>query len=253
MLFSDRLRVDAAQTAKVIQPNESKNLLTKTQHFALVDAVNFGSRNACNVHDGGKRDGEKTAADAEKQSLDTREGERSAKLNRGAPAFLRRNVNSALETVEYGANDIHERFSKGVKNALIEIRVLAGKFESHILAALLGNVADDAGKTPEELFDRHHAYFQDALVKLVEDASLKRHGVSKFRPQGIAGMLLVEFGKRAIEHGLSDDQFAHKIHNRIDAGCVHTKGAFSNRSGGGTRVSSLRCGAGFRCLCGANN
>jgi len=54
-------------------------------------------------HDGGKRDGEKTAADAEKQGLDTREGERSAKLNRGAPAFLRGNVNGALEAVEDGA------------------------------------------------------------------------------------------------------------------------------------------------------
>jgi len=87
MFFSDRLRVDAAQTAKVIQANESKNLLAKTQNFTLVDAVNFGSGDAGNFHDGGKRDGEKTAADAEKQGLDTREGERSAKLNRGARPF----------------------------------------------------------------------------------------------------------------------------------------------------------------------
>ncbi len=89
MFLSNRLCVDAAQTAKMVQPDESENLLAKTQHFALVDAVNFGSGNAGNFHDGGKRDGEKTAADAEKQSLDTREGERNAKLNRGAPAFLR--------------------------------------------------------------------------------------------------------------------------------------------------------------------
>src|SRR5260370_8666227 len=85
MFLSNRLCVDAAQTAKMVQPDESENLLAKTQHFALVDAVNFGSGNAGNFPDGGKRDGEKTAAAPAKQSLDTRAGERNATLHPRAP------------------------------------------------------------------------------------------------------------------------------------------------------------------------
>jgi len=85
--------------------------------------------------------------------------DRAASWLAGGQTFI-----SGLNAMVHGvANQMHERFSKGIENALIEICVLAGKFESHILAALLGNIADDAGKTPEELFDRHHAYFNTHL------------------------------------------------------------------------------------------
>src|SRR5438445_1849863 len=104
------------------------------------------------------------------------------------------------------ADKMHERFGESVKNALIEVGVLASKFQGHILATLLGNVANDARETPEELLDRHHADFQNALMKLIKNTGLKCHGVCKFGAQGIAGVLLVKLGKRAIEHGLSDDQ-----------------------------------------------
>jgi hypothetical protein len=124
---------------------------------------------------------------------------------------------------------MHERFGKSIENALIEIGVLARKFQSDILATLLGNIADDAGETPEELFDGNHADFQDAFVKLIENTGLKRHGVGKFGTQGIAGVPFVELGKRTIEHRLPDDQFADKVHDRIDAGGIHAKGAFGNR------------------------
>src|SRR5467141_488790 len=100
---------------------------------------------------------------------------------------------------------MHQRFGKSIENALIEIGVLARKIQSHILAALLGNVADDARETAEELFDGHHADFKNALVQFIQDAGLKRHGVSKFGAQGIASMLLVKLGQRAIEHRLSDN------------------------------------------------
>src|SRR5882762_1200027 len=342
MFLSNRLGIDGAQTAKVIQANESKNLVAKTQHFTLVDAVNLGVRNACDFHDRGERNGEKTAADAEQQSLNTRKSEWRTKLNRCAAVFFRRNVNGPLEPVEDGPNDIHanatarncrpfgsgaesrfekmieqfligqalgfcgfqdsffnglrpqmsgvdatavvtdfnddlsalvigveihgtasglagsealvgwfdtmvngvademhERFGKSIKNALIEIGVLARKTQSHILAALLGNVADDARETPEELLDGNHANFQDALVKLIKDAGLKCHGIREFGAQGITGVLLIEFGKRAIEHGLSDDQFADKVHNRIDAGGVHAERAFGNRGCGGAGSTGI--------------
>jgi len=75
------------------------------------------------------------------------------------------------------------------------------------LAALLGNIADDARETTKELLDGNHANFQDALVKLIKDAGLKCHGIREFGAQWITGVLLIEFGKCSIEHRLSDDQF----------------------------------------------
>src|SRR5260370_31371749 len=113
---------------------------------------------------------------------------------------------------------MHRRDGMSIGNALMESGILARKFQSDILAALLGNIADDAGETAEELFDGNHADFQDAFVKLIENTGLKSHGVGKFGTQGIAGVLLVELGKRPIEHGLSDDQFAATGTARIDAG-----------------------------------
>ena len=80
----------------MIQPNESENLVAKTQHFALVYAVNFGIHNASDFHNRGERDGKKTAADAEQQSLNASEGERRTKSNCCAATFLRRNVNGSL-------------------------------------------------------------------------------------------------------------------------------------------------------------
>ena len=143
------------------------------------------------------------------------------------------------------ADKMHERFGESVKNALIEVGVLASKFQGHILATLLGNVANDARETPEELLDRHHADFQNALMKLIKNTGLKGHGVCKFGTQGIAGVLLVKLGKRAIEHGLSDDQFADKVHDRIDTRGIHAQRAFSNRGCGRTGSIGVGCCAAF--------
>ena len=44
---------------------------------------------------------------------------------------------------------MHERFRKCVKNTFVEIGVLAREFKSHVLAALLGDVADEPGEASE--------------------------------------------------------------------------------------------------------
>src|SRR5262249_10144519 len=61
------------------------------------------------------------------------------------------------------ADHVHERLGEGVEDAFVEIGVLAGQFESDVLAALFGYVADDAGKATEKLLDRDHADLQHAL------------------------------------------------------------------------------------------
>jgi len=88
MLLSNGLSVNAAQTAEVIQANESENLIGGGAHFTLVDAVNLWIHDARDFDHGREWHSEKTAANTEKQSLDTRKSQRRAKLNGGAAAFL---------------------------------------------------------------------------------------------------------------------------------------------------------------------
>src|SRR5207253_8876064 len=103
------------------------------------------------------------------------------------------------------ADKMHERFGESVKNALIEVGVLASKFQGHILATLLGNVANDARETPEELLDRHHADFQNAPMKLIKNTGLKGHGGCKLGVRGTAGLPLGTIRKRLFEDGSSSD------------------------------------------------
>ena len=86
MLLSSRLCVDAAQTAKMVQPDKGKNLFTKAQHFTLVHPMNLWIGDARNLHYGRERYGEKTASYAEEQGLNTCKSKRRAKLNRGTAA-----------------------------------------------------------------------------------------------------------------------------------------------------------------------
>ena len=108
---------------------------------------------------------------------------------------------------------------------------------------MLGDVADDAREAAEKLFDGHHSNLQDAFVKLVEDARLKSHGVRKLRAQRIAGVFLVEFREGTIEHGLTDDQFAHQVHHGINTGGIHAERALGDRRS--RRAASAR----RRCVC----
>ena len=98
--------------------------------------------------------------------------DRAARGLAGGDAFF-----GVLDAVVDGvANEVHQRLGERVENALVEISVLAGEFESHVLAALLGDVANERGKAAEELFDGHHANLQDAFVKFVEHTRLKSRG-----------------------------------------------------------------------------
>ncbi len=92
------------------------------------------------------------------------------------------------------------RFGKSIENALVEISVFASEFESNVFPAMLGNVAHHARETTEKLFDRNHANFKYRLVQFIEHARLEREGVNQFCADWIARMLLIEFGKRAVEH-----------------------------------------------------
>src|SRR5260370_6358082 len=127
------------------------------------------------------------------------------------------------------SNEMHEGLGKRVKDALVEIGVLPGDFQRDILAALLGDIAKEARETAEELLDGHHSNLEHALVKLIENARLKGNGIGELCAHRITSMPLVEFGERAIEHGPPHDQFSAEIHDTIDAGGLHSKGALAYR------------------------
>ena len=79
--------LDRMNAIELVEADERKNLIAEAENLALVDFVNFLILNAGDFDDGGKRNGEEAAADAEEQRLDAGEGERNAKLDGGALVF----------------------------------------------------------------------------------------------------------------------------------------------------------------------
>src|SRR5260221_14584851 len=79
--------------------------------------------------------------------------------NRAASAFAGGDtVFAGFDAVIDGiANQVSHGFGEGVENALIEVGVLSGELQGAIFSAMLGNVANHAGKTTEKLFNRNHS------------------------------------------------------------------------------------------------
>jgi hypothetical protein len=136
------------------------------------------------------------------------------------------------------AHEMHERLAERVQNALVEISVLAGKFQGDVLAALFGDVAYHARKAAEELLNGHHANLEDAFVEFIENARLESESVRQLCADGIASVTLVKLGQGAVEHGLANNQFADKIHDSVNASGIDAKRAFGNC--GGSRSSGAR-------------
>jgi hypothetical protein len=111
-----------------------------------------------------------------------------------------------LDAVVYGvAHEMHKRLVERVEDALVEIGVFTRNVQGHVLAALFGDVAHDARKAAEELLDRNHADFQDALVQFIQHTGLEAEGLGQLCANRIAGMAAVKLGKSSVEHGFADD------------------------------------------------
>jgi hypothetical protein len=96
MFLFRRLGVDGAKPAKVLETDEREDLVAELEHFALIDAMDFLIVDPGNLHDRGKRDGEKAATNAEKQRLNAGERQRGAKLKGCAARPLRGDLDCAF-------------------------------------------------------------------------------------------------------------------------------------------------------------
>src|SRR5215831_714167 len=96
-----------------MQTHQRENLVAEAQNFALIHSVNFLVSDARNFNDGGEWNGKEAAADPEKQRLNASESQRDAKLESGAAAFLRADVDRSLETIHYRAHDVHADAAAG--------------------------------------------------------------------------------------------------------------------------------------------
>ncbi len=126
------------------------------------------------------------------------------------------------------ADQVSERLGEGVEYGFIEVGVFAGDFQGDVFAAELGDVANYARKAAEKLLDGNHANLEDAFVKFVENAGLKRKRFGKFVANRIAMVFEVKFGESAMEHGFANDELAYEVHDGIDARGVHAKRAFGD-------------------------
>ena len=107
------------------------------------------------------------------------ETQRALRALAGARAFFR-SFNAVADGV---AENVHERLSDGVEDALVEIGVSALNYEFDFLAALVRDIAHGARETAEELIDGHHADFHDRVLEIAQDARLKGHDIAELSTQ----------------------------------------------------------------------
>ena len=114
---------------------------------------------------------------------------RAARGFAGSDAFIGR-----FDSVIHGvANQMGQRFSQRVKNALVEIRVLAGELKHDVLILQLGHVAHDTREAAEKLVDGNHADLHYGFVKFVEHARLESQRIGEFSAKWIFRMAAFEF------------------------------------------------------------
>ncbi len=98
------------------------------------------------------------------------------------------------------SNQMRHRFGDGVEQALVQGGVLAIQYEFDLLAALLGDVPNHAGKSAEQLLDRHHANLHHRPLQIAQHARLKGHGVGESATHGFFGIVHGKFIERLLQH-----------------------------------------------------
>src|SRR5580704_12303772 len=115
---------------------------------------------------------------------------------------LFRAFNSVSNCVSY---QVRHWFGDGIQQAFVQGSVLTIQNQVDLLVTLLGYVSNHAGKSAEQLLDRHHPDFHHRTLKIIQHPRLKSHGIGKAPAHGFLRIAQGEFVERLLQHGFSDD------------------------------------------------
>src|SRR5580698_1985798 len=137
----------------------------------------------------------------------------------GASTFLR-----AFDAVSNRiANQMRHWLGDGIQKAFVQGSVLSIQNQVDLFVALLGNVPNHTGKSAEQLLDRDHADLHHRALQIVQYSGLKGHSIGEAAAHGFLGIARGEFVEHLLQHGFSNDQFAHEIEHSVDAFGIHAQ------------------------------
>ena len=150
-------------------------------------------------------------------------------------------LDAVIERVAHG---VGERVLDGLKQALVELGLLALHLQIHAPAERLREVADDARHLGEDIRDRLHARLHHRLAQIGGDhiQAARKQGHIRVGGGGLQNLV-------AGEH-----QFAHQVHHAVEQGHVDAQACFPRRfqppgcglcGVGGSAAGSCGDGRGF--------
>ena len=144
---------------------------------------------------------------------------------------LVRHLQSVVERV---ADEVHERIAEHVDDGAVELGVLAGQHQLHLLAELRGQVADEAREAQEDGLDGDHPHPHHQRLQRLGAAGQILHRLAETLDVGVAG--------KALDGGAIDDQLAHQVHQLVEPLGVDADGGRSLAAR--LRAVRLRLGGG---------
>src|SRR5580692_5101193 len=118
-------------------------------------------------------------------------------------------------------NQVRHWFGDGIQQALVQGSVLPIQNQVDLLVTLLGHVQNNAGKSPEQLLDRHHPDLHHGTLQIIQNPRLEGHGIGEAPADGFLGIAHCEFVECLLQHGFSNDQLAYEIEYGVDPLRIH--------------------------------
>src|SRR5580704_11690818 len=128
-------------------------------------------------------------------------------------------------------NQVRHWFGDGIQQALVQGSVLPIQNQIDLLVTLLGHVSNHAGKSPEQLLDRHHPDLHHGTLQIIQHSRLEGHGIGEAPAHGFLGIAHSEFVERLLQHGFPDNQLAYEIEYGVDALGIHAQYVLRGRGG----------------------
>src|SRR5580692_4100805 len=119
------------------------------------------------------------------------------------------------------SHQVRHGFGDGIQQAFVQGSVLTIQNQVDLLVTLLGHVPNHAGKSAEQLLDRHHPDFHHGTLQIIQNPRLEGHGIGEAPADGFLGIAHCEFVECLLQHGFSNDQLAYEIEYGVDPLRIH--------------------------------